>query len=185
MSNIQPACIWGNNAHSSSKSFPRLFIWPMKFQRPIKMLCCYTLSCSFAHTRTSCSAWRVAGYLGNLSTKYLLVTAGTPDHNISGSQTAESSSLPPNSGNMIWEHVKDLLFFLWKVGNILIVALFFFWQPFFIQYLILCETQSSEMATIASKQDSYYWSHLWTNLKPFVTLYCLKAVFNKHYFILI
>lgn len=41
------------------------------------------------------------------------------------------------------------------------------------------------MATIASKQDSYYWSHLWTNLKPFVTLYCLKAVFNKHYFILI
>lgn len=80
---------------------PRLFIWPMKFQRPIKMLCCYTLSCSFAHTRTSCSAWRVAGYLGNLSTKYLLVTAGTPDHNISGSQTAESSSLPPNSGNMI------------------------------------------------------------------------------------
>lgn len=58
------------------------------------MLCCYTVSCSFAHTRTSCSAWRVAGYLGNLSTKYLLVTAGTPDHNISGSQTAESSSLP-------------------------------------------------------------------------------------------
>lgn len=129
--NIQPACIWGNNAHSSSKSFPRLFIWPMKFQRPIKMLCCYTVSCSFAHTRTSCSAWRVAGYLGNLSTKYLLVTAGTPDHNISGSQTAESSSLPPNSGNMIWEHVKDLLFFLWKVGNILTVALFFFLTAFF------------------------------------------------------
>ncbi len=57
-------------------------------------LCCIQLSAAHLHTHTlsSCSAWRVSGYLGNLSMKYTaypLVTVGAPDSDMSGSHCAE------------------------------------------------------------------------------------------------
>lgn len=77
-------CIRGNNGYSRNGALfcflPRLFIWPGKFQRPMKELsvasctrsflaCAHTQTRTNSHIQDCCSAWRVFGYQGNLSAK--------------------------------------------------------------------------------------------------------------------